>query len=179
MKSTLSLKSSSCSSWLGLILFFLINTPESKAQDSLTAELKCLDLSENMHKRLSTKDDEVLILVYPISDCSPPHVIQHTFDSSNMSLLFKIASQAAIVLIVELDENKNIERIEPPIRVYLSELIKAAEDNNLNQQSKYLGDNDIIGYIKLTKEHLSYNRTFKGRHKMDKFHYDLIISPKN
>lgn len=140
--------------------------------DTLT--ITALDLSEDM-SRLSTKNDEVFLFIYDYSDTnslSAPLVsVKHIFDKNNPDFNLSIPRKDRLILFfIEEDSFRNIEQVEPVIRVYFKEIMKATD---YNQLMKFLGEDDLLGVKIIDNQTKKF--TLSGMNSLDKFNYSFVI----
>lgn len=177
---------------IGLILFGLfvscssIINKEKKAysplatlgndfeQETNLLSITAIDLSEDM-SRLSTKNDEVFLFIYDYSDTnslSAPLVsVKHVFDKNNPNFNLSIPRKDRLILFfIEEDSFRNIEQVEPVIRVYFKEIMKATD---YNQLMKFLGEDDLLGVKIIDNQTKKF--TLSGMNSLDKFNYSFVI----
>ena len=154
--------------------------------DSVFVEVEAINLTEDV-SRLSTKDDEILVLVYGLDDStqiSEPLIVGYTvMKADNRFHRFEGKAPtnwknngAVVVFMVEIDTDKTPSQIEAVFRVYQKEIIKAYKSGDRETLNKYLGDDDIVG-IDVTHNMQLGRKSFefKGVHKLDEFHYKLTL----
>ena len=128
---------------------------------------------------LSTQNDELILLIYENTQqptlSSPLLAKTFVLSSSNreVNIPFNLSSKPEhlVIFLLEMDTDKNIEQIEPVIRVHYEQMMK--DGLTYNDVSKYLGDDDILGYYKgeWTKKKLAVS--FSGVQKMDRYDYEV------
>lgn len=151
------------------------------APDSIQLKIEALNLSEDMSK-LSTKNDELLILIYDQNDSaalgSPLFERQITLDQSRRSVIWVLAKDKFVrdkllFVLIEQDTNKPMVQIEALVRVNYQRLMKAHLTKDYSEIQRYLGDEDIIGIKKISKLPIAFS--FHGIHKMDMFEYKINL----
>jgi len=140
--------------------------------DSLT--ITAIDLSENM-SRLSTKNDEVFVFIYDYSNTNqlsePLISCKLIFDNQIVSHTVPIPKNSTkILFFIEEDSFRNLEQIEPVVRIYFKEIIACKDYNELE---KYLGEDDLLGISIVDKSTKSF--ALKGMSSLDKFNYKFVI----
>ena len=168
-----------------------LHNSDNEKSDKITLQeyngivINAIDLSEDL-SRFSTKNDEILVLIYALKDSSslqaPLLSSKHFFDAKKWvdSLSFgkwrPMNDQKLIFFFIEQDSDLSIEQIDPVIRVHYKQLTKYYNDNNYSKIEKYLGDEDLLGVKVL--ENINTNFKFSGIHKLDKYEYQIKISYK-
>ena len=145
-------------------------------------KLRAIDLSEDFGP-LSSKNDEILILIYEATSApylNPPILAQKiVFGSthSSMSGFFEHGKDSLIVYLIELDFDNSIEQIDPVIRIHHELLPQLFRNQDYNELERYFSGKDLLGLkeILLKKETEGNQVVFKGRHKMDAYHYELTL----
>ncbi len=155
-------------------------------RDTISIEIKALDLTEDM-SRLSSGNDEVLLLIYDLktenplgeSLCSDQKVLRSSDNVFYTGLPTEgIAKDASVLfLILEQDSETPMEQVDAIFRIHHAKIIQAYDNNDYLEMEKYLGDEDLIGY-KIIKdihrpETLSFD--FRGVYKLDSYHYRIRI----
>ena len=141
--------------------------------DTLT--INAINLSEDM-SRLSTKNDEVFLFIYDYSDTSElstPLVSKKLiFDESHRIQSLGIQKiKKRILFFIEEDSFRNSEQIEPIVRIYFKEIMKA---DGYQELKKYLGDDDLLGFQILESDTKEFN--FAGMSSLDKFEYQFKLN---
>lgn len=149
--------------------------------DSLKLKLKAINLSEDLSP-LSTKNDELHVLIYPIINDSLKHPIlslRKTLrkkDSIHSTFLF---SDNFLFVVVEEDHPKPIDHLSEIIRLNYRFIHEALIEKDYNKMEKYIFDEDILFMEKIQ---LPNNRSIKldlrGIHRLDFYRYELSISKK-
>ena len=158
-------------------IFFL---QTDKLELALTVEAH--NLSEDM-TRISSMNDEILLLIYnkDTSQLNTPVLSQRVdLDTANRKVVISesIISQSDhyILFVLEQDSDSGVERIDPIIRIYYQEIIQAYEDKNYLEIEKYLGDDDLLGYVEFHSEPLKELKSqITGIYKMDRYDYSIGI----
>ncbi|MBI3510906.1 MAG: hypothetical protein HY064_09580 [Bacteroidetes bacterium] len=149
---------------------------------------------ENLAEDLSifaTHNDEIVFLVYefgPDTNAVPSLLISEyqVFDSIGEKKEFVSDSFALLAngqldfVMLEIDGNKNLEQIEPIVRLNLQKIKRAYETNNDSILTVFFGDDDVLGvdYAPLsTAENGKENEIIvSGVHFFDKYYYRLEYS---
>lgn len=158
----------------------------SHVTDSITISIEAKKLSEDMHI-LSSKNDEILLLIYEQSDSTEliRLILQKDFlfDRENRFDQFKIALDISqiegrlIFFLIEQDSETPIEQIDPIIRVQYVQIIDAFEAGDYVLMEKYIGDEDLLGINYLSdfkRENIELE--FAGFYKLDKFQYLINLT---
>ena len=182
------------------VIFFLLFSCSSKKKiatetisenslpkSALHISIKALDLSEDGAK-FFTNNDEIIFLGYAISSDSnaTPALITSqyfVFDSLNRNVNFLTDSFAVpsgekfCFAMIEIDDDKTKEQIEPVVRLNLKNIDAAYRQKNLKKLSTYFGDNDVLGIIyvsgdkeKIKKENPAF---IYGENLFDTYKYQL------
>ena len=85
-----------------------------------------------------------------------------------------------MLFVIELDSETPIHRIDSTLRASHQSILKAFDTPSYSTIEKYLGDDDILGYRRISKLDYSQKNTFDfiGRYKLDKFEYRVTIESK-
>lgn len=143
-----------------------------------TLVLTAIDISEDVN-RFSTKNDEIILLLYDYSDSSKlgsPFLIEKiVFDknTTEKKLLIRELPKNTLLFLIEEDSFKTLEQIEPIFRVYFKEIIALQKHKSIKNLRKYLGDDDLLYSTILNKNFSSIK--MKGMHMLIKFEYDLLL----
>lgn len=173
---------------LGLMSLILLLSLDITAQTASTEQsntvqltLKALNLSEDGNPATSL-DDEILLLVYG-KDANGADtllvfietVMNGTKQEATTTLPFH--SEQMTFFLIELDDETPVAEIDKTIKAYQTEIIQEFNSKSYLGLEHYLKDNDLLGY-----ETITFSRSkphpliiFKGRHKLDKFEYQLSI----
>ena len=143
-----------------------------------------------MSKILSTKNDELLILIYEYQDSttlSAPLFKKaftvraigksHTFFFDRVEL---IKGKNLLFLMIEQDFDRPIEQIDPVVRVQYKALLNAFKNRDYQKIKRFLGNEDLLGF-RLIKAFQSGEPThfkIEGVHKLDFYDYNVEISQK-
>lgn len=161
-----------------------ITVDSSQKRDSLRIKISAINLSEDLSV-LSTKNDELLMLIYELMDSSkltnPVLLKQMKLDKSHRSKVIYwvgdslIKTKKHLLVLLEIDSERSIEQIEPSVRVYHKEISDAFQMKNYNVIEKYLGDDDILGFKEFTISEIIENGEIKfiGVNKIDKYEYEI------
>lgn len=159
---------------------------ELSATDSLNLSIEAINLSEDM-SRLSTKNDEILILIYELKDSLPMDQFlfskQLKLDEKNRSKNFwltthrELTKGRLILFLIEQDADTPVEQIDPILRVHYKPIIKAYRGGNYLEIEKYLGDEDVLGIKTISKldRETPAEFNFYGIHKLDKYEYSIRL----
>ena len=84
-----------------------------------------------------------------------------------------------VLVLVEVDSERNLEEIEPIVRVYLKDLWATYQTKQHNDLNKYLGDEDLLGIQRISVLSLDNQSVkklvFKGVHLFDTYQYTVIL----
>ncbi|GEM_PF-6460123 len=162
---------------------------KSSPSDSLTITIEALNLSEDLSKILSTKNDELLILVYENQtegNLSTPLLIQELLldiDNPKKSFHWKkdrsLSGKDLLFVLLEQDYETPVEQLDPIFRVQHQHIIAAFKKRDYQTLKTYLGTEDLLGYKVLQGFSLQESLTFtvKGVYKLDLYEYNITISP--
>jgi hypothetical protein len=153
--------------------------------DTLSLEINAINLSEDMSV-VSTKNDEILILLYEKSDSTtlskPLFSKQLIFDqkSSKRQFHFPVsdnqANTALLLFFIELDYGTTAEQIDPVIRIHYKTIVEAYTNKDRSTIQNYLGSEDLLGVQQITE--LPTEFIFNGTYKLDRYEYLLNIKHK-
>lgn len=158
------------------------NLSESKISPyTPTLVIKSTNLSEDL-SRLASQDDEILLLAYKSQDIlTSPAIMEYlTFDKKHM--LFEVPinkddfiDDELILFILEIDTERRPNEIEKIVRKNVLALKNEFLKNNRIDINKILGDDDMLGVLRINKEKLELSQTYNiiGTHKMDRYEYEL------
>ena len=166
-----------------LITSFLSYSKTKKDSTDINIIFYGINLSEDMSK-ISTHNDEILMLIYPMdikdSIVEPVSCTYFVIDKENKSKTIKWKTSNTtsnyLIIILEIDSEEPIKRIEPIFRVNFQNIYSALIKQDNKSLRSYLGDNDIITISKLTipskkKRELSLT----GTNNMDSYHNFLTF----
>lgn len=174
-----------------MLLFLLLQSCSKKQSHNLsenkispynpTMVIKGINLSEDL-SRLASQDDEILLLAYKSQDIlTGPTITEYLiFDEKHM--LFEIPinkddfiDDELILFMLEIDTERRPSEIEPIVRNHVLGLENDFLKKNRVAQKKILGDDDMLGVLRINKEKLELRQTYNiiGTHKMDRYEYDL------
>ena len=164
--------------------------PYTPQTDSVFISISASDLSEDMSKILSTKNDELLILIYEYQDSTtlsaPLFQKAFTVRTTEKSHAFffdkaeSIEGKNLLFLMIEQDFERPIEQIDPVVRVQYKALLNAFKNRDYQKIKRFLGNEDLLGF-KLTKAFQSGEPThfkIEGVHKLDFYDYTVEIRRK-
>ena len=139
-----------------------------------TLIISAINLSEDMSS-LSTKNDEVFVFIYEYLDTNElkaPLVSKKLiFDKNNPTHKLVFPKKDNLILFfIEEDSLRESVEIEPIVRVYFKEVIKA---KSYHEIEKYLGEDDLLGTIFINKNTSTF--TISGRSSIDKYEYSFVI----
>ena len=167
-----------------------ILTPHNPRTDSVFVNITSHDLSEDMSKILSTKNDELLVLIYEYQDSTileaPLFQEAFTVNATEKTHAFYFdKAQTSIgsnllFLLVEQDFGRPIEQIDPVIRVQYQSLLQAFRARDYQQIKRLLGSEDLLGYHIINayqpKEIIRFK--IEGVHKLDFYDYTIEVKRK-
>lgn len=170
-----------------IVIFFtsVILFSQVPAYEKYSLKITAIDLSEDMNK-ISSKNDELLLLIYEFSDSieilGKPIVAEkfildtgkRNYDVPNI----EFSKPSYIIFLIELDDERSIEQIDPVVRVYHKEIVSVFNSRNFLGLEKYLGDNECLGYHKYLvsdAKNRMYSFEIKGRQTLDSYHYKIAI----
>ncbi len=155
------------------------------SKNDLNISINAIDLSEDM-SLLSTKNDEVLILIYTFTNSgvldSPVLSKELVFDkrirlkevefSPNKNLL----KDGGLFFLIEKDSEATIEQLDPIIRIHYQKIIRAFESKDYLEIERYLGDDDLLG-VQVIPElgNTPIQLKFSGTHKLDSYDYQITL----
>ena len=163
------------------LFFFLltyINVGQVIAQpERISIHFQGHNLSEDSYIT-STDNDELLILIYHYQDSSQlqsplvkwKFIVDEENRSKRADFQFEKGAQY-LLLVIEQDEMKPIEQIDPVIRVFHPEIKAAYEAADRLTIERYLGGEDLLG-LKIFREFPDQLK-FDGMYKLDRFKYQL------
>lgn len=155
--------------------------------DSFRITIQGINLSEDM-SRLSTKNDEIFVLVYEYFDSlqlNEPLVSKElllagkgAIKTFRASIKQELNIDRLLFLLIEQDSERPKEQLDPIIRVYYRELMEAYHSHDYDRIEKYLGDEDVLGIKVIERFGKKGAVEFKltGIHKLDKYEYHVKIS---
>ena len=114
--------------------------------DSLSIVVEAINLSEDM-SRLSTKNDELLILIYELKDSleldqflfSKQLKLDERTRSKKIwfSTSKNLTKSRLLFLLIEQDSETPIEQIDPIVRIHYQQIVGAFEDSNYLEIEKF------------------------------------------
>jgi hypothetical protein len=135
---------------------------------------------------MSSKNDELLLLIYKKQNAgtileAPVFISEFVLDTSVKEKKvtdLHLSTSTYLILLIELDEERPVEQIDPVIRVYWSTILLLHSKKNRTGLLKYLQDNDLVGYfeLKMDNHFMEKEIELKGRLNIDPFHYKLKLS---
>lgn len=149
--------------------------------------LEAVNLTEDM-STLSSKNDEVLTLVYDFSDSSlnPKPLLKEfaTFDSLHRNRQWDFQSENVTLLLmfaIEMDTERSKEQMDLLVKKRYREILHAFANKDLLALQKITGDDDIIGVKTVANLETAQNTSFvfQGRYKLDKFNYKITMKCKH
>ncbi|MCE7997001.1 MAG: hypothetical protein HEP71_33895 [Roseivirga sp.] len=163
--------------------------PLKAPADSLTITIDALDLSEDMSKILSTKNDELLIFIYEnkADGSLEAPLLQHTMvlDLNHKKKAFtwkkdsSLLGKELLFVMIEQDYETPVEQLDPIIRIQHKHIIAAFKKRDYQTLRTYLGTEDFLGYKRLSNfsfdEPVSF--TITGVYKLDLYKYNITIGP--
>lgn len=155
--------------------------------DSLTVTINALNLSEDMSKTLSTKNDELLIFIYENKEdgsLDAPLIHQTMLvDLKHRKKHFTWMKDSSLIgkdllfIMLEQDYETPVEQLDPIIRVQHQHIIAAFKKRDYRSLRTYLGTEDFLGYKKLLNfsTDKAYSFTITGVYKLDVYEYEITI----
>ncbi|MCU0355632.1 MAG: hypothetical protein MUD08_18135 [Cytophagales bacterium] len=146
------------------------------------------DLTEDV-SRVSSGNDEILLLVYTVHDslAQPEPMIRRlvVLDNAHRTIRDSLPTPVSplvrewVLVLLEMDSERNLKEIEPIVRVYLKEVFAAYQTKQQSGLNKYLGDEDLLGIQRisvLSPENQSVKKfVFKGVHLFDTYQYTVTL----
>ena len=136
---------------------------------------------------LSTKNDELLILIYEANDLNKLSEAlltkrlqldgTHRSKTVQVSIDYEIVNSRILFILIEQDSETPIEQIEPIVRIQYPKIMEAFQANDYTELEKYLGDEDLLGIKIISKWDVNNQAKFKmsGIHKLDRYEYLVNI----
>ena len=145
-----------------------------KQIDSSTLSITAINLSEDM-STLSTKNDELFVFIYDYSDTNelkaPLVSRKFIFYKDYMDHSFSVPNKDNLILFfIEEDSFRESIELEPIVRIYFKELLKA---NSYDEVEKYLGVDDLLGTQVINSNTSTF--TISGRSSLDKYEYSFEV----
>lgn len=163
-------------------------TPKINPAETFMVNIKGHNLSEDLSRILSTKNDELLIFIYQKKDSGSldAPLLQKTLelDSQNKEKHFIWdkkdipEGQDLLFLLLEQDFDTPIEQIDPILRIHYLSIIDAFKKRDYQKIRTYLGTEDFLGYKTIENFSFAKAHTFniKGVYKLDLYEYEISIS---
>ena len=149
-----------------------------------TIEIIGINLSEDA-SRLSSNNDELLVLIYEeenTSIFSPPLFMTYAIldaekRQAKMEIDHSLVGKNIVFTLIEVDTEKDIVDITSLVTQNVSVLLKAHKNQDRIKEIEILGDDDLLGIKKISKQKLTANHSFtiRGVHKIDRFEYRVNI----
>ncbi|HEX5171430.1 MAG TPA: hypothetical protein VFW11_19770 [Cyclobacteriaceae bacterium] len=165
---------------VGMISFTAFGSPS----DSLRVTINGQNLSEDM-STLSSRNDEVLLLIYSYDDTiklkQPLLLSYFVLDSANRKKMMTLAAPEPagdlLLVLAELDTDRNPEQVERLIRKNFRAITACIEKRDLISLKNYIGDDDILGTKVIQEKDFARGIlfAFQGRYKLDKYLYKIDI----
>ena len=154
-------------------------------RDSITVTIEGINLSEDM-STMSSKNDELLMLVYDYADTTKltkpllaEYFVLDSLHRTNKFTFFYKTPPAGKLLffLIEIDTQKTEAEVEAMVRKQYRKIMALFTAKDMEGLRKCIGDEDIMGIKVIDSADLSgkYPFSFKGRYKLDKFHYALSL----
>ena len=155
--------------------------------DSVFIYIQAHNLSEDMSKILSTKNDELLILIYKNQtegNLSAPLFHQQLVMDANRKearLFWKTdtaaLSQDLLFLLIEQDYDRPLALLDSAFRQEHTAILRAHRKRDYQAIKDYLGAEDLLGYKIIRAMGVPNPIRFKieGVHKLDLYEYDFQI----
>lgn len=145
-----------------------------KKEKAPTLSITAINLSEDM-STLSTKNDEIFVFIYDYSDTNelnaPLVSRKFIFYKDYMEHSFSIPNKDNLILFfIEEDSFRESIELEPIVRIYFKELLKA---NSYDEVEKYLGVDDLLGTQVINSNTSTF--TISGRSSLDKYEYSFEV----
>ncbi|GAB5524928.1 MAG: hypothetical protein Roseis2KO_28000 [Roseivirga sp.] len=160
---------------------------EKPASDSLTITINGLNLSEDMSKTLSTKNDELLIFIYenkengtldaPLLHQTMLLDLEHRKKYFTWKKDSSLKGKDLLFIMLEQDYDTPVEQLDPIIRVQYQQIMAAFKKRDYRALRTYLGTEDFLGYKRLTNFSTDepYRFTITGVYKLDLYEYEITI----
>jgi len=134
---------------------------------------------------LSSKNDEVLLLIYSFDDTinlnvpllNEYFVMDSISRKKEMSFMVSNTTNDLLLLLAELDTEREPDQVEKLIRKNYKSIMDCIDKRDLVAIQKYIGDDDIIGIKMIKKSERTKGMTFpfQGRFKLDKYLYRIEL----
>jgi len=160
---------------------------EKPKSDSVFISFRAANLSEDMSRILSTKNDELLVLIYEYQDSTvlEAPLFQQAFIVREKDRVYEYyfekgkeaEGKTLLFLMIEQDFDRPIEQIDPVVRVQHEALLAAFKRRDYQQIRRYLGSEDLLGYKLIPDFQPNQPFTFKieGVYKLDWYEYEMDI----
>ncbi|MFN8415529.1 MAG: hypothetical protein U0U66_04275 [Cytophagaceae bacterium] len=153
--------------------------------DSIYIKVRALDLSEDF-SRMSSKNDEVLMLLYPVIDSTQlgDAIIKSYYQFSDSNRTFEhsfaltspTSKQNMLFFMIELDTDRSVDMIDSIVKLHYIDLRNAYYAKDYNAIEKILGDDDVLGSLKLREKQSPYFMfNIRGIYKLDKYDYSILM----
>lgn len=152
--------------------------------DTTLITVEAVNLSEDM-STLSSKNDELLMLIYDFSDSTKllkPLALEYfVLDSAHRIKQFLLKTDKVrniLMLLIEVDTKKTPAVIEKNVRLHYREILAFFRQRDRGGLFKILDDEDLMGYRIIPDFDGSLNQdfSFQGRYNLDRFHYRIGVS---
>lgn len=127
---------------------------------------------------LSTRDDEIILLVYDIStsDTSLVMSVEHTFTSRLEKIIHPVNGADTLlkdwlIVLIEMDSDRQANQMEKFVTPNLKLLTKYFHSNSYSNISTILGSDDLLGIQQFPSNQDSI--TLSGVHRADMYEYVL------
>ncbi len=163
----------------------LESSPVLNVIDSVSVNVKCKNLSEEM-----TNSDELAILIYSANSSAPldSAILKRKFNITRDSMNYqtewvvphKLLTQDILIFLIEIDEGSSLEQFDAILRIHAHSIIKAREQRNAEALEKFLGKEDLLGYLKLDNINLDTPVKFfiTGSKLFDRYEYEIMMEKK-
>jgi len=131
---------------------------------------------------LSSQNDEILIIAYKNQDIlSEPLIMEYIiFDETQKLFNIPVKSDLfndteLLVIMLEIDTELSPKEIEKNVRDNITALEDEFFENDRVALKTIIGDDDILGFTRISKETLKICRiyNFVGTYKLDRYEYEL------
>lgn len=161
--------------------------PTLAPSDSVFIYLKANNLSEDMSKILSTKNDELLVLIYEhkaegalLAPLYHKSLVMDA-DKKEARLFWKTDTaslkQDLLFLLIEQDFDRPLEQLDPTFRIHHTAILEAYRKRDYQAIKKFFGSEDLLGYKVIRAEEAQNPIQFKieGVHKLDWYEYEVQL----
>ena len=129
---------------------------------------------------LSTKEDELLFLVFNYIDSQPlEQIVLRTFIFNEFNRSFSTAVDTAysdthkLVALIELDSSLSNDQISNRVKEHYISLLEIYKTHDLRMMEVILGDEDLLGIHIMDPKDRTIN--FDGTWRMDRYEYQINL----